>query len=71
MKTDKKSLILDSAEQLMTKMTDEEGTVNLIAKNAGIGKGSVYYYFKSKEEIISEVIERCCVLSTYNICEVK
>lgn len=59
MKTDKKSLILDSAEQLMTKMTDEEVTVNLIAKNAGIGKGSVYYYFKSKEEIISEVIERC------------
>lgn len=33
-------------------------TVDMIAKNAGIGKGSIYYYFKSKEEIIDAVIER-------------
>lgn len=59
MKTDKKALILDSAEQLMTQMTSEELTINLIASNAGIGKGSIYYYFKSKEEIIGAVIERC------------
>ena len=59
MKKDKKALILDSAEQLMTQMTSEELTINLIAANAGIGKGSIYYYFKSKEEIIAAVIERC------------
>lgn len=59
MKTDKKNLILDSAEQLMTQMTSEELTVNLIAENAQIGKGSIYYYFNSKEEIVSAVIERC------------
>lgn len=33
-------------------------TVDMIAKNAGIGKGSIYYYFQSKEEIIDAVIER-------------
>lgn len=33
-------------------------TVDMIAKNAGIGKGSIYYYFESKEEIIDAVIER-------------
>ena len=59
MKKDKKALILDSAEQLMTQMTSEELTIILIAANAGIGKGSIYYYFKSKEEIIAAVIERC------------
>lgn len=58
MKTDKKMLILESAEQLMTKMSAEDITINLIASNAGIGKGSIYYYFDSKEEIISAVIER-------------
>lgn len=59
MKTDKKKLILDSAEQLLTQMSDEDVTIKLIADNAGIGKGSIYYYFESKEEIISAVMDRC------------
>lgn len=58
MKTDKKNLILDTAEQLMCIMPDKDITVNIIAKNAGIGKGSIYYYFESKDEIINSVIER-------------
>ena len=58
MKTDKKELILDSAESLMKKMPDSEITINHIAKEAGIGKGSIYYYFDSKEEILDEVILR-------------
>ncbi len=61
MSEDKKDKILDSAEELMCGMTDpnREITVNMIAKNAGIGKGSIYYYFKSKEEIVDAVIDRC------------
>lgn len=58
MKTDKKKLILDTAEQLMCVMPDRDITVNIIARNAGIGKGSIYYYFESKDEIINAVIER-------------
>ncbi len=59
MKKDKKDLILDSTEKLMSVMPDSEITINMIAKNAGIGKGSVYYYFQSKDEILDAVIERC------------
>lgn len=59
MKKDKKDLILDSTEQLMSIMPDSEITINMIAKNAGIGKGSIYYYFQSKDEILDAVIERC------------
>lgn len=59
MKKDKKDLILDSTEKLMSVMPDTEITINMIAKNAGIGKGSVYYYFQSKDEILDAVIERC------------
>lgn len=58
MKTDKRDLILDSAEELMSVMSDSDITINHIAKNAGIGKGSIYYYFKSKEEILDAVILR-------------
>ena len=58
MKTDKKDLILDTAENLMTSIPDNNITINLIARSAGIGKGSIYYYFNSKEEILDAVIER-------------
>lgn len=58
MESNKKQCILDAAEMLMCQMPDKEISVSLIAKTAGIGKGSVYYYFKSKEEIIDAVVLR-------------
>jgi len=53
-------VILDSAEELMCRMYEpnREITVYMIAKNAGIGKGSIYYYFESKDDIVDAVIER-------------
>lgn len=56
----KTDIILNSAEELMCGMSNpvRDITVDMIAKNAGIGKGSIYYYFKSKDEIIDAVIER-------------
>lgn len=60
MKENKIEIILNSAEELMCKMEapNRDMTVDMIARNAGIGKGSIYYYFESKEEIIDAVIER-------------
>ena len=59
-KENKYELILDSARELMCKESSSADiTVDMIAKNAGIGKGSIYYYFKSKDEIIDEVIKQC------------
>lgn len=58
MKVDKRELILDTAEQLMINSSDKELSVACIAKEAGIGKGSIYYYFESKDEIMYAVIER-------------
>lgn len=59
MKNDKKELILEAAQELMCKMSGKDISVNLIAKQAGIAKGSVYYYFESKDEIIDAVVEKC------------
>lgn len=60
MKENKIEIILNSAEELMCAMEspNRDITVDMIAKNAGIGKGSIYYYFESKEDIIDAVIER-------------
>ena len=52
----KKDLILDAMQELMNKSNAQTISVSDIAKKAGIGKGSIYYYFKSKEEILEGVI---------------
>lgn len=59
MKNDKKELILEAAQELMCQMSGKDISVNLIAKKAGIAKGSVYYYFESKDQILDAVVEKC------------
>ena len=60
MKTGKYDIILDAAKELMcSKDSVADITVDMIAKQAGIGKGSFYYYFISKDEIIDAVIDQC------------
>jgi len=54
----KKEKIIDAMQQLMNKKSAQSISVSDIAKEAGIGKGSIYYYFETKEEIINSVIER-------------
>lgn len=59
MKNDKKELILEATQELMCQMPDKDISVNLIAQKAGVAKGSVYYYFQSKDEILDAVVEKC------------
>ena len=54
----KKDMILDAMQRLMNQNSAQSISVSDVAKEAGIGKGSIYYYFKSKEEILEAVIER-------------
>lgn len=50
--------ILDALQQLLEDETIQNISVSDIAKKAGIGKGSIYYYFPSKEAILDALIER-------------
>lgn len=50
--------ILNCAEELFVKRSYELTTVNAILKEVGIAKGTFYYYFKSKEEVMDAVIMR-------------
>lgn len=54
----KRDLILDAMQSLLCESTATSISVSDIARKAGIGKGSIYYYFKSKDEILEAVIER-------------
>jgi AcrR family transcriptional regulator len=50
--------ILDIAEALFASLGYERTTVNDILDGVGIGKGTFYYYFKSKQEVMNAVIDR-------------
>ena len=54
--------ILDAAEQLMSERGYKKMTIDELALRVGIGKGSVYLHFPSKEEIalchIDRIVER-------------
>lgn len=57
-KDSKRELILDAMQRLLYDNKAQTISVSDVAREANIGKGSVYYYFKSKEDILNAVIER-------------
>ena len=54
----KRDMILDAMQELMNESSGNAISVSDIARKAGIGKGSIYYYFPSKNDIRAAVIER-------------
>lgn len=50
--------ILDALQDLLESKDMQTISVSEIAQTAGIGKGSIYYYFPSKEAILEALIER-------------
>lgn len=57
-KHEKYDMILDALQQLLTEKKIQNISVSEIAQKAGIGKGSIYYYFPSKDAILDALIER-------------
>lgn len=54
----KYNLILDSLQKLLENRRLQTISVSEIAQTAGIGKGSIYYYFPSKNAILEALVER-------------
>jgi AcrR family transcriptional regulator len=54
-KIDKRTLILNTTLDLISKNGFHGTPISLIAETAGIGAGTIYRYFKNKEELISEL----------------
>lgn len=75
----KRDLILDSAGKLFRHYGYEKTTIDEIAKDAGIGKGTIYTEFKNKDEIMlcvmrgliadlnSQMIKSVGSFSNYNL----
>ena len=55
---ERKNEILDVAERLFCTKGFDNTSTNDILKEIGIARGTLYYHFKSKEEILDAMIER-------------
>ena len=55
---DKSERIIVAAQRLFAQFGLKKTTVDEIARAAQVGKGTVYHYFASKEEIFAAVIEK-------------
>jgi AcrR family transcriptional regulator len=56
-KEERRNQLLDSALFCFAQKGFEATTIDDIVKQAGVSKGAVYHYFKSKDEIYLELIE--------------
>jgi AcrR family transcriptional regulator len=54
----REAAILDAAEDVLDREGVESVTVEEIAKRAGISRGAFYFYFGSKEEVLTALVER-------------
>lgn len=57
-KNQKRKKVLDKAWELFRKNGYEETKVEDITRELGVSKGSFYTYFKTKDEVLYEILER-------------
>ncbi len=55
---DNRELILDAAAELLKEFGYKKMTMDELAKHAGLGKGTVYLYFESKQDVALSYIDR-------------
>lgn len=55
--TDKRQVILQALEKELKGRRYDEVTVDQIAKTAGVGKGTVYRYFKDKDDLFFQMVQ--------------
>lgn len=64
-RADVRETILDAAEALLARYGYRKTTMDDIARDVGIGKGTTYLHFASKEEVflatIDRIVDRLCV----------
>lgn len=62
--------IIEAAQRLIIKQGIEKTSMRNIAEEAGITTGAIYYYYKSKEELLYDVMDYATAI-TSNIIEMR
>lgn len=64
-----RQLIIDSAEELLTQKPFSEISLSQLAAKAGISKGTLYYHFKNKNELLFAITDRYLDAQWQELCE--
>ena len=68
---DKKKEILEAAALLFRKKGYKGATMQDIASEVGLLKGSIYYYFETKEDILAQVVRQPLIETTAGLREIR
>src|SRR2546430_15702610 len=60
MSTDTREKILQAAFDVLSREGYENTSIKQIAAEAGVAQGLVHYYFKSKQRLVTEVLQFVC-----------
>ncbi|HET6596150.1 MAG TPA: TetR/AcrR family transcriptional regulator [Anaerolineales bacterium] len=55
---ERKKQIIDAAEEVFTQKGFDQARMDDIAEETGLSKGTLYLYFKSKEDLIAAILDR-------------
>ena len=55
---ERKKQIIDAAEEVFTQKGFDQARTDDIAEETGLSKGTLYLYFKSKEDLIAAILDR-------------
>src|SRR5580692_11026068 len=58
--TGKRDRILDAAQSLFVRYGVKRTSIDEVAREAGVAKGTVYLSFKSKAELFAAIADRLC-----------
>ena len=61
--------IMEVAKKVFAAQGYHKTNIEMICKKAGIGRGTIYRYFKNKEGIFSAILEECLAESTRRMTE--
>ena len=56
----KRRQIIDGARRIFLRAGFDAASMGAIAREAGVSKGTLYVYFKSKEELFEAIVEEQC-----------
>ncbi len=66
-----KELLLNEAKELFSRLSYRGTTIETLTKRLGVTRPAIYYYFKSKREILSELHAQAFKELTKNIDEIE
>ncbi|MET3699649.1 TetR family transcriptional regulator [Bacillus oleivorans] len=62
-----KSDLIKSAKECLVDKGIEKFTLRAVAEMAGVTQGTVYYHFKTKEQLLLDIVDDVCQSSWYEI----